>query len=156
MKRFGPPPGSGVRYRRRAGVYAILMRQGAVLLTHQRDPWWEFQLPGGGIDPGEGPLAALHREVEEETGWRIAAPRRIGVHRRFAYMPEYRIWAEKICTVYTAMPVRPHGPPSEPGHSAVWMPLRLAAESVGNPGDRAMLATVLERRALSRPGVRAG
>jgi 8-oxo-dGTP diphosphatase len=154
MKRFGPPPRPGVVYRRRAGVYAMLLRGDMVLLTHQSDPWPEFQLPGGGIDPGEGPLAALHREVAEETGWRIAAPRRVSVHRRFAYMPEYQIWAEKVCTIYLAQPVRRHGPPTEAGHSAVWMPLHLAAESVGSPGDRAALAALRDRPRLSRSGGR--
>ena len=43
-----------------------------VLLIHARDPddlaseWWE--LPGGGIDPGETPQEAASRELAEETG----------------------------------------------------------------------------------------
>ena len=76
--RYGSPPESGRRYTRRAGAYAVLWRDGRVLLTHQDQPWPEYQLPGGGIDPGESPLRALHREVQEETGWRIARPRRPG------------------------------------------------------------------------------
>ena len=35
-------------------------------------------------------------------------------------MPDYEIWAEKLCHVYVAHPVRPTGPPSEPAHMAVW------------------------------------
>lgn len=31
---------------------------------------WGWELPGGIIDPGEGPASAAAREVEEETGWR--------------------------------------------------------------------------------------
>ena len=140
--RYGAPPESGRRYTRRAGAYAVLWRDGEVLLTHQDQPWPEFQLPGGGIDPGESPLRALHREVREETGWRIARPRRLGVFRRFTHMPEYDLWAEKLCTVYLAYPVRPLGPPTEAGHSALWMDPHTAAELMGNPGDAAFLRGV--------------
>ena len=99
IKRYGDAVSPGKTYRRRPGVYAILLRDGEILTTHQSDPNPEFQLPGGGIDPGEHPIAALHREVMEETGWHIANLRRLGAFRRFAYMPEYDLWAEKLCTV---------------------------------------------------------
>ena len=140
MRRYGTPPQNGRRYTRRPGVYAILPREGQVLLTHQQEPVPEFQLPGGGIDPGEHPIDALHREVWEETGWSIAAPLRLGVYKRFTYMPEYDLWAEKVCTIYLARPVLRHGPPVEPGHSAHWMPAVRALDQLGTSGDRAMLA----------------
>ena len=138
--RYGTPPESGRTYKLRRGVYAILPRDGQVLVTHQSDPEPEFQLPGGGIDPGESPLTALHREVLEETGWRIAAPRLFGAFRRFTFMPEYDLWAEKLCLIYVAHPVRRLGLPTEAGHSEHWMAPELALELLGNPGDRAMLA----------------
>lgn len=131
---------AGQTYRLRPGVYAVLLQGQDILATHQALPTPEFQLPGGGIDSGEHPIAALHREVFEETGWKIAIKRRIGAFRRFTYMPEYDRWAEKLCTVYLARPVRPLGPPSEAGHTAVWMPVRQALRVLGNDGDRAMLA----------------
>ncbi|MFZ5963632.1 NUDIX hydrolase [Thalassococcus sp. BH17M4-6] len=139
IRRYGPTPEPGRRYTLRPGAYAILPRGGQLLLTHQSEPWPEFQLPGGGIDPGEHPITALHREVFEETGWRIAAPRRLGCFRRFTFMPEYDLWAEKLCIIYRARPVRPLGPPSEPAHIAAWMSADLAARKLGNPGDRAFL-----------------
>ncbi|MCW2885647.1 MAG: hypothetical protein QOE54_1736 [Streptosporangiaceae bacterium] len=44
---------------------------GRILLLRWRDPvsersYWEP--PGGGLDPGESPLAAARRELHEETG----------------------------------------------------------------------------------------
>ena len=107
IKRYGAAPKSGQQYKHRAGVYAILPRDGKLLLTYQGDPHFEIQLPGGGIDPGEHPLTALHREVFEETGWRIGSPRKLGAFRRFVFMPEYDMWAEKVCHIYLARPIRP-------------------------------------------------
>ncbi|MFN3824779.1 MAG: NUDIX hydrolase [Pseudorhodobacter sp.] len=150
IRRYGEPPIKGQRYIRRAGVYAILPLEGGLLATHQADPEPEVQLPGGGIDRGEHPVAALHREVFEETGWKVAVTRRLGAFRRFTYMPEYDLWAEKLCTVYLARPVLRLGPPTEPGHCAVWLPVAEAARELGNPGDRAFVAAFLR----SQDGVR--
>ncbi|MBY8876157.1 NUDIX hydrolase [Actinacidiphila acidipaludis] len=47
-----------------------------VLLLHWRDPFdgsWLWEPPGGGIEPGETPLAAARRELAEETGLDPAA-----------------------------------------------------------------------------------
>ncbi len=143
IRRYGDVVKAGQRYRRRPGVYAVLLRGDSLLATFQETPVPELQLPGGGIDAGEHPVAALHREVIEETGWRIGEVRRIGAFRRFTYMPEYEMWAEKVCTVYLARPVLRLGQPTEAGHSAVWLPVEDALRSLGNAGDRAMLARVV-------------
>jgi 8-oxo-dGTP pyrophosphatase MutT (NUDIX family) len=44
-----------------------------VLLIHRHrfiPDTWGWEIPGGGIEPGETPADAAAREVEEETGWR--------------------------------------------------------------------------------------
>jgi len=143
IKRFGDAPLRGQVYTRRPGAYAILRDGDSLLLTHQRQPYPEFQLPGGGIDPGEHPIAALHREVWEETGWRMSPPHRLGCFRRFTFMPEYEIWAEKVCTVYLAHPVRRLGNPTEPHHSALWMSIPDAVQQLGNAGDSHFVAQLL-------------
>ena len=143
MRRYGDPVKSGQKYRPRPGVYAVLLDGKAVLTTHQAAPTPEFQLPGGGIDPGEHPVPALHREVLEETGWKIAVTRKLGSYRRFTYMPEYDKWAEKICTIYLARPILRLGPPSEQGHTAVWMSADQALDRITNTGDRAFLVAAL-------------
>lgn len=142
IRRFGDTPDPARRYRLRHGAYAVIRDGDALLLTHQDAPVPEFQLPGGGIDPGESPLPALYREAFEETGWKIAIERRLGAFRRFTYMPEYDLWAEKLCTVYLARPVLRLGPPAEAGHQAVWMTLDAAARELGNAGDRHFVATL--------------
>ena len=143
IRRFGEPVVAGQRYGRRAGAYAVLLRAGDVLLTHQAEPVPEVQLPGGGMDPGESPLQALHREVFEETGWRIAVQRRLGAYRRFTYMPEYDRWAEKVCMIYLARPVLCYGPPTEAGHTALWMEAGAAVRMLDNAGDRHFLRHVV-------------
>ena len=138
-KRYGELPKRYVRYQARPGVYAILLKGRHVLLTYQGAPNHEFQLPGGGVDPGENPLHALHREVYEETGWRIAQPVRLGFYRRFAFMPEYDLWAEKLCTIYVAKPALKLGPPVEAHHFDALVPINFAEMALSNPGDRAFL-----------------
>lgn len=140
IRRFGTPPEVGRTYKRRPGSYVVLLRGDDMLVTQEDrsavGKGIEIQLPGGGIDPGESPIPALHREVMEETGWSMSAPRRLGVFRRFTYLAEYDMWADKVCTIYVARPVRCYGPPIEPNHTAIWLPRDVAIEALENTGDR--------------------
>ncbi|MCC5974565.1 MAG: NUDIX hydrolase [Rubellimicrobium sp.] len=145
IRRYGEAVRSGQRYRMRPGVYAILPRGGDLLLTFQDEPLPEIQLPGGGIDKGEDPVRALYREVYEETGWHITAPRRLGAFRRFTYMPEYDLWAEKLCHIYIARPTLRLGPPVEAGHTALWCPAGDATRLLANEGERDFLRKLLRR-----------
>ncbi|MCI4061129.1 NUDIX domain-containing protein [Micromonospora sp. R77] len=63
---------------RRAVRLVVRDRGGLILLFHTRDPehprlgtWWE--LPGGGIDPGETVAQTALRELREETGFVVTA-----------------------------------------------------------------------------------
>jgi 8-oxo-dGTP diphosphatase len=139
MRRFGEPVIPGRVYRTRQGAYAVIREGGDLLVTEQAEPRPELQLPGGGLDPGESPLGALHRECLEETGWKIRVERRLGAYQRFTYMPEYDLWARKVCHVYLARPVLRLGGPSGPGHRAIWMPIPTAIRLLAIDGDRAFL-----------------
>ncbi|MEM9778334.1 MAG: NUDIX hydrolase [Pseudomonadota bacterium] len=136
MRRFGHPPRREILYRDRPGVYAILRRDDRLLVTEQADPGPEIQLPGGGIDPGEAPIPALHREVFEETGWSMRVTHKLGAYQRYVYMPEYDLWARKLCHIYLGVPGRRHGPPLEAGHRALWIDVSKAPGALGSPGDR--------------------
>jgi 8-oxo-dGTP diphosphatase len=143
IRRYGEPVKNGQHYTHRPGVYAILPRGGDLLLTFQAEPLPEVQLPGGGIDKGEDPVRALHREVFEETGWHITGARRLGAYRRFAYMPEYDLWAEKVCHIYIATPTLRLGPPTEELHTAIWCPPDAALRLITNKGERGFLRRLL-------------
>ncbi|MGB0966564.1 MAG: NUDIX hydrolase [Halocynthiibacter sp.] len=144
IRRFGEPRRPDVKYRHRPGAYAILPLDGQLLLTQQDWVDSELQLPGGGIDPGESPIAALHREVMEETGWRIANPRFLLTWRRFAWLPDYKFWAEKLCHIYVARPVRALGPPTEENHVAQWTSVSDAPDLLTNQGDAYAVSKYLD------------
>lgn len=49
----------------RVGVYAVIVKDGKILLTRQ---WDGYSLVGGGVDKGESLEEAFVREIKEETG----------------------------------------------------------------------------------------
>ena len=67
-------PGEVPVVRQRVAVYAVVRSERGVLLaqnsarTNAAGTWG---LAGGGLDLGELPEAALHREIWEETGQRV-------------------------------------------------------------------------------------
>jgi ADP-ribose pyrophosphatase YjhB (NUDIX family) len=81
-----------MRQRRRIGVYGICRDEaGRVLMARssaKASVAGVWQIPGGGVDHGEGPLEALVREFAEETGLSVAVTRLFGVRSSLVEMPE--------------------------------------------------------------------
>ncbi len=133
MIRFGEPYKKKISYTRRPGAYAIIKVKNQILLTFQDD---ENQLPGGGIDKNEGPLRALYREVMEETGWIISVQKKIRTYQKFIFMPEYNLWAQKICSVYVAKGIYPISDPTENNHFSFLTEPAVASRILHSPADR--------------------
>ena len=70
----------------RVGAYAVIVQEGAVLLSHwnPRHPTLRgaWSLPGGGMEIGEQPAQTALREVFEETGFAVELDELLGVHSR--------------------------------------------------------------------------
>jgi 8-oxo-dGTP diphosphatase len=64
LRQFGAPE-PGLPTAVRPGAYAIVLDHDRILVI---DDGRQFCLPGGGVEADEDLLAALHREVREETG----------------------------------------------------------------------------------------
>jgi 8-oxo-dGTP pyrophosphatase MutT (NUDIX family) len=58
-------------------VHSLVLRGNSVLVLRNRDGSYHI-VPGGMREPGESLEATLRREVLEETGWTIDAPRLLG------------------------------------------------------------------------------
>jgi 8-oxo-dGTP diphosphatase len=143
VRRFGEPFRPDAPYGERPGAYAAILDRGRLLVAATPNDGEAFLLPGGGVDPGESPLRALHREVMEETGWSVAPRRRLGAFQRYCWMPDYGRWARKICHIYLCRPGLRRGPPMEPDHDPLWMPLPEAAERLSVSGERWFAARLL-------------
>jgi 8-oxo-dGTP diphosphatase len=76
-------PGEEASPYQRTAAYGVVTSSRGVLLTELSELTsapGRWTLPGGGLDPGEEPVAALHREVWEESGQRIESVRLLEAH----------------------------------------------------------------------------
>jgi 8-oxo-dGTP pyrophosphatase MutT (NUDIX family) len=106
------------------GVSAIVEdAQGRLLLVRQRyAPGWHF--PGGGVERGEPPAAAIIRELEEEVGLQAhGAPQLHGLYTRvvgmttnvvaFYRVPEARIAFQPNAEIAEILWADPKAPPGD-------------------------------------------
>ena len=62
---------------------ACVIQQGEhyLMVEEQRGgPHSVFNQPAGHIEPGEGPMTAILREVQEETAWRVSLTHYLGLY----------------------------------------------------------------------------
>ena len=64
----------------RPAAYAIVIKDGKLLVSPRRKG---YDLPGGGVEFGETPEAAVIRETKEETGIVVANPRLVAADTVF-------------------------------------------------------------------------
>jgi 8-oxo-dGTP diphosphatase len=70
----------------RVGAYGLCVRDRQILLSRFSPPDSRWGPPGGGVEQGESPAAAVVREVAEETGLHVEADGVIHVY--------WNVWGE--------------------------------------------------------------
>lgn len=68
----------------RPSAYGIVIHEGKILLTNE---FGGYTLPGGGVDLGEKPEAAVLREIKEETGIDATNPKPVTFRSDFFILP---------------------------------------------------------------------
>ena len=144
MKQFGEKVNYKVKYQRRVGAYGIILQKNDLILTEQitKENGIELQLPGGGCNEEESLIRALYREVLEEIGWGIKVLKKEGIFQRFTYMPEYKIWAHKICHIYRCVPTMRKKEQLEKNHRSVIMNKKKAVEKVVDTGFKYFIQNI--------------
>ena len=144
MKQFGERVNYKIKYQRRVGAYGVVLHKNDLILTEQitTDDSIELQLPGGGCNENESLIHALYREVIEETGWGIQVLKKEGMFQRFTYMPEYKIWAHKICHVYRCAATMRKTDQLEKNHRPLIMNKKKALEKVVDTGFKYFIQNI--------------
>ena len=132
----------------KARVVAALLRDGNRILLCHRSPhrrWYPdvWDLPGGHVEPGELPGAALARELHEELGIHIATPSGPPAQEVHAHSADMQIW---VIEAWTGSPV--NAAPDE--HDAIeWFTAdALGGLALAHDSYLAMFSRILaERRA---------
>lgn len=97
-----------------AGVVVVDPSRGVLLLWRHRfiTDTWGWEVPAGGVDPGESLEAAAAREVLEETGWRPGPLRQL-----HGYHPSNGLSDQRF-ELFAADGATYVGAPSDPAESA--------------------------------------
>lgn len=111
---------AGQEYRLRPGTYAVIYdAEGRVAVVSME---MGVFLPGGGVQPGESPEAALAREAREECGFELELLGEIGVADQLVFVRELSAYYRMRGVFFRATIRAEDVARPEDGHELVWLP----------------------------------
>lgn len=133
----------GVNYVERPGVYALVVRDGLLLVA--ATPAGLF-LPGGGIDDGEGPVEALRRELREEAGTELMDAVEVGIARQYVIDSQTGIGYNKVERFFLVTVGTDVSENAEADHTARWVSIDVAVAGMREPAQAWAVRTLLTPR----------
>lgn len=141
----------------RLGVRAAIVRDNAILAVEFDDEsGLHYNLPGGGVDPGESLHLALHREVREEAAAEIEIGRLLLTYEYYPPALNYFYGPQPGLTFLFAATLRPGSEPRLPDHpdpnetAVKWIPLEEFPSIMLYPRCQALILRAL-REEYPRP-----
>lgn len=129
---FGPRQ-PGADYVLRPGSYAVIADHAARIALVVTPAG--VYLPGGGQEPGESALQALHREALEECGLTLRVVSPIGAADEFVFAEQESQYFCKRCSFYQAEALA-QGRANESDHTLTWVPCSDAIRKLTSASHR--------------------
>ncbi|HEX3700662.1 MAG TPA: NUDIX domain-containing protein [Phenylobacterium sp.] len=148
VPQFGAPE-PGRDYPDRPAAFAVVERDGQIALVRVsfEDGGGRTDLPGGGLDPGEGEAQAAAREVGEEAGLAVTVEEAF-VRADHFFTNEKGVSRNTRGVFFTARLVREDAAlKTEPDHALVWTDPYEALLRLDRESHVWAVATWLRRRA---------
>lgn len=118
MKEFGEKT-EGVEYTRRAGSYAVMIKDDGRIGILKAAGYDDYFLVGGGIDAGESETETLRREAVEEIGFHVEIGEKAGAAIEYFYSEREGKHVAKECHFYRTRLINEAGEKGK--HELVWI-----------------------------------
>lgn len=147
VPQFGQPD-PGRDHRDRPAAFGIAERDGRIAAVRVEKPGhapW-LDLPGGAIDPGEGPEQAVVREFGEETGLKVAVREAYARADQFFVNTEGKPFNNRATFFVLEIAGEDAGLKVEDDHTLVWLAPHEAVEALRHEAHAWAVAAWLRLR----------